>query len=201
MRRKHLEEMLRAAIRELHAAGRRIHILDAACGGGRYVLETLAALRDIPATATAARLQTAPISKSPRRLRAELELDGVKIVPGDAFDRESFASLDPRPNHRHRLRPARTLPRATTPPRACLGGFAEAMEPGGILIYTGQPWHPQLRFIAGVLRNREGQPWVMRRRTQAEMDELVRDAGFEKETQAIDPWGIFTVSRARRKAK
>ena len=38
----------------------------------------------------------------------------------------------------------------------------------------------------------------MRRRTQAEMDELVRDAGFEKETQAIDPWGIFTVSRARR---
>ena len=30
--------------------------------------------------------------------------------------------------------------------------------------------------------------------------QFVRDAGFEKETQAIDPWGIFTVSRARRKA-
>jgi hypothetical protein len=49
-----------------------------------------------------------------------------------------------------------------------------------------------------VLGNREGAPWVMRRRTQEEMDELVREAGFVKEDQAIDPWGIFTVSRARR---
>jgi hypothetical protein len=30
------------------------------------------------------------------------------------------------------------------------------------------------------------------------MDELVRDAGFEKVAQRIDPWGIFTVSLARR---
>ena len=38
----------------------------------------------------------------------------------------------------------------------------------------------------------------MRRRTQAEMDELVRSAGFKKTSQEIDPWGIFTVSVARR---
>jgi hypothetical protein len=40
----------------------------------------------------------------------------------------------------------------------------------------------------------------MRRRTQGEMDELVRDAGFEKIAMEIDPWGIFTVSVARRVA-
>ena len=34
--------------------------------------------------------------------------------------------------------------------------------------------------------------------TQEEMKQLVRTAGLEKEAQAIDPWGIFTVSRARR---
>ncbi|HZJ15937.1 MAG TPA: class I SAM-dependent methyltransferase family protein, partial [Chthoniobacteraceae bacterium] len=79
-------------------------------------------------------------------------------------------------------------------------GFATALDPDGILLYTCQPWHPQLRFIAGVLRNREGQPWIMRRRTQEEMDELVRDAGFVKEDEAVDQWGIFTVSRARRVA-
>jgi hypothetical protein len=55
-----------------------------------------------------------------------------------------------------------------------------------------------LRFIAGVLRNREGQPWIMRRRTQEEMDELVCAAGFKKEGQLGDRWGIFTVSRAAR---
>ena len=38
----------------------------------------------------------------------------------------------------------------------------------------------------------------MRRRSQAEMDELVQTAGFAKLSQEIDPWGIFTVSLARR---
>jgi hypothetical protein len=38
----------------------------------------------------------------------------------------------------------------------------------------------------------------MRRRTQAEMDQLVEHAGFHKVTQRIDEWGIFTVSIAQR---
>jgi len=82
--------------------------------------------------------------------------------------------------------------------RRSLRGLADVVEPGGHLLYTNQPWHPQVEFIARVLTNREGQPWIMRRRTQAEMDELVRNAGFEKISQVIDPWGIFTVSAARR---
>ena len=36
----------------------------------------------------------------------------------------------------------------------------------------------------------------MRRRTQAEMDQLVARAGFRKLDQRIDEWGIFTVPRA-----
>ena len=46
-----------------------------------------------------------------------------------------------------------------------LRGIADAMEEGGQLIYTCQPWHPQVEFIARVLTNREGKPWIMRRRT------------------------------------
>ena len=61
------------------------------------------------------------------------------------------------------------------PLRRSLAGIADALEPGGLLIYTNQPWHPQVEFIARVLINREGKPWIMRRRTQAEMDELVAD--------------------------
>ena len=79
-----------------------------------------------------------------------------------------------------------------------LRGLADAVEPGDYLIYTNQPWHPQVEFIARVLTNREGKPWIMRRRTQAEMDELVRVAGFEKIRQECDSWGIFTVSLAQR---
>ena len=36
----------------------------------------------------------------------------------------------------------------------------------------------------------------MRRRTQAEIDQLVAAAGFRKIEQRIDEWGIFTVSLA-----
>ena len=38
----------------------------------------------------------------------------------------------------------------------------------------------------------------MRRRSQAEMDQLVEAAGFRKLEQRIDEWGIFSVSLARR---
>ena len=38
----------------------------------------------------------------------------------------------------------------------------------------------------------------MRRRTQAELDQLIENAGFKKVTQRIDEWGIFTVSVAKR---
>jgi len=83
---------------------------------------------------------------------------------------------------------------------ASLRGLAAALPDGGYLIYTNQPWHPQVEFIARVLINRDGQPWVMRRRTQAEMDDLVRAAGFEKLDMEVDTYGIFTVSLAGRKA-
>ena len=39
---------------------------------------------------------------------------------------------------------------------------------------------------------------VVRRRTTAEMDQLVSVAGFEKSGMEVDEWGMFTVSIARR---
>ncbi len=79
-----------------------------------------------------------------------------------------------------------------------LAGLADAIEPGGHLIYTNQPWHPQLEFIARVLRNREGQPWIMRRRTTAEMDQLVRARRFREDGDGDRSMG--NVHRLDRKA-
>jgi hypothetical protein len=72
-------------------------------------------------------------------------------------------------------------------------------KPGSLLIYTNQPWHPQLEMIARALTShRGGHAWVMRRRTQGEMDQLVEKAGYRKIEQRTDQWGIFTVSIAER---
>lgn len=69
---------------------------------------------------------------------------------------------------------------------------------GGYLIYTGQPWHPQIEMIGRVLNNRNGKKWLMRRRVQQEMDLLVESAGFSKLNTASDSNGIFTVSCAQK---
>lgn len=195
-RRQNLESTLQNAIRELHAAGRKVHILDAACGGGRYVLETLATVPDIPATALLRDYRQGNLDVA-EELRRKLKIDGVKFVLGNAFDPTSFDGGEPRPTIGIISGLLELFP-DNDAPRSLLATFAKLIEPGGVLIYTNQPWHPQLRFIAGVLRNREGHPWIMRRRTQAEMDELVQAAGFQKQAQLGDRWGIFTVSRAVR---
>lgn len=197
LRRRHLEQALRAAIERVHAEGRPVRLLDIASGPGRYLLETLRSLPAIPMTARLRDYKPENIAAG-RRLAAELGLSNVTYEEGDAFDRTALAKIDPRPtvavvSGLYELFPD------NAPLRESLRGLADAIEPGGYLIYTNQPYHPQLEFIARVLTNREGQPWVMRRRSQAEMDELVRTAGFEKLGMEIDPWGIFTVSTARRR--
>jgi hypothetical protein len=132
-----------------------------------------------------------------RKDAEEFGLGSVRAEVADAFDRESLARIQPRAtigivSGLYELFPSNELVLTS------LRGLAEAIEPGGYLIYTNQPWHPQLELIAHVLVNREGQRWIMRRRTTAEMNELVRVAGFEKIDMEIDQWGMFTVSVARR---
>ncbi len=70
---------------------------------------------------------------------------------------------------------------------------------GGYLLYTGQPWHPQMELIGRLLNNRNGKRWIMRRRVQCEMDLLVESAGFSKLNTQTDNLGIFTVSCAQKK--
>lgn len=196
IRRRHLESILREAVLAQHGNGQAVHIIDAACGGGRYVLETLAGLPEVPATALLRDYRQQNLDVAEKR-RAELRLDRVRLMLGNAFDRASYAG-SPQPPTIGIISGLLELFPTNEAPRTLLEIFGELIAPGGVLIYTNQPWHPQLRFIAGVLRNREGRPWIMRRRTQEEMDELVRSAGFVKEAQLTDRWGIFTVSLARR---
>jgi hypothetical protein len=171
--------------------------VDIAAGPGRYVLEALQS-EALPVTALLRDVRLENIDAG-RQLAAAMGVQGVTFAQGDAFDKESLAALRPRPtvavvSGLYELFPD------NAPVAASLRGLATAVEPGGFLVYTNQPWHPQLELIARTLINRDGKPWIMRRRTQAEMDALVRDAGFRKVSMEIDRWGIFTVSLAERVA-
>jgi alpha-beta hydrolase superfamily lysophospholipase/SAM-dependent methyltransferase len=196
VRRMLLQKTLQSLIEETYAAGSPVRILDIASGPARYVLETINAMRPIPISAVLRDYKEENLAAASRR-RDELGLENVVIAHGDAFDRASLAAITPRPTIAIASGLYELFPN-NEQVRHSLSALSDIVEPGGFLIYTNQPWHPQVEFIARVLTNREGRPWIMRRRTQAEMDELVREAGFEKVAQEIDPWGIFTVSAARR---
>ncbi len=195
-RKVHLQQLIRTAIEEVSASGRPVQLLDVATGGGRYVLEVL---KDMPSVRGHLRDWDQRNLDDARALANELRVTGVEFAKGDAFDRDAVAAIRPHPNIAI-VSGLYELFDDNQMVLRSLHGIAASLEDSGYLIYTNQPWHPQLRMIARVLKNREGKPWVMRCRSQAEMDELARSAGFEKLDMLIDGQGIFSVSLARKRA-
>jgi alpha-beta hydrolase superfamily lysophospholipase/SAM-dependent methyltransferase len=197
-RRANLERMLADAIRRQHEAGQPVRLLDIAAGPGRYLLETIAHFPEIKMTARL-RDRSETALAAGRALAGQLGLSKVATYEiGDAFDEAALAAITPRPTVAI-VSGLYELFADNAPVLASLRGLRAALADDGELIYTNQPWHPQVEMIARTLTNRDGQPWIMRRRTQAEMDALVRAAGFEKTAMEIDRWGIFTVSAARKR--
>ena len=198
-RKINIGKAIQTASAKLREAGKPVHVLDIASGHGRYVLDALTA-DTLP---DSVRLRDySPINvEAGRKLIAERGLqDTVTFNEVNAYDRANYQDLQPRPtlgivSGLHELFADNDLILNS------LYGFGDAIETGGYLIYTSQPWHPQLEMIARALTSHKaGSPnWVMRRRSQQEMDQLVEKAGFEKIHQWIDEDGIFTVSLAVKK--
>jgi SAM-dependent methyltransferase len=197
-RKVHLEELIRHAIRRLESEGRSTNILDIACGHGRYVIDAVVRAGELPDSIHLR--DYSPINVlAGRKLIKERGLEAIAhMEEGDAFNEESLATVTPQPDLAivsglYELFPDNALINRS------LSGLARVQKPGSLLIYTNQPWHPQLEMIARSLTShRGGQAWVMRRRTQGEMDQLVEKAGYRKIEQRTDQWGIFTVSIAER---
>jgi hypothetical protein len=151
-------------------------------------METMSRVNGGPISATLRDLSPSNVDAA-TMLARELKLAGVTVGRGDAFDRRSLGSVRPRPSIAIVSGLYELFPDNARVAESLLG-LAEALGEGGYLIYTNQPWHPQLEMIARVLDNREGKPWVMRCRAQMEMDNLVRAAGFEKLETLLDRQGI-----------
>lgn len=198
-RKVNLERLLREAIEKVIEGEAQPRILDVATGQGRYVLDAIAQLPEGRVRATLRDYSLANVEAG-RALAAQRRIDGVTFEQADAFDPASYEQMTTRPNIAIVSGLLELFP-DNAPVRRCLHGIADAIEEGGYLVYTGQPWHPQIEMIARVLTNREGEPWIMRRRTQRELDELVREAGFEKIRTVVGGRGIFTVSIAVRRPK
>ena len=199
-RKVHVEELLAEAMRRVRERGLPVRLMDVAAGHGRYVLDAVAASPVAPDSVLLRDYSELNV-RAGAALIAERGLQNVaRFVQADAFDRAGLAAVTPAPTVAV-VSGLYELFADNAMVARSLAGIADAVPAGGCLVYTGQPWHPQLEFIARALTShRQGQAWVMRRRTQLEMDQLVAAAGFRKVAQRIDEHGIFTVSLAERVA-
>ena len=187
-RKIHIEKLLRSAIDRTRSAGREVRILDVATGCGRYVLDAMQA--DGEPHVTAYLRDFTPANVEQGKGSREMGLTSrVRFEQGDAFDEENLAAITPAPTVTI-VSGLYELFGDNEMVQRSLRGIARAMTEGGYLIYTGQPWHPQLEMIARVLTNRDGQPWSMP--AAPGINGRPRPAPASSRSLGDCRWGIFT---------
>lgn len=194
-RRTLLTRKIAETIAEKTATGTEpVSVADLACGGGRYLLDALM-LTDagsVHATLRDYRLENVEAA----RTNAQHCGQNVVVEAGNAFSDSDLSRLgscdlvvvsglheivedDPTVRyHFHQI--------------------ARILQPGGVLIVTLQPDHPQLEFMARVLTTHTGAPWAMRLRSLDLIESWAEAAGFARLDVEMEPNGIFGVMRLRR---
>jgi len=196
-RKRNVQSLLQETIDRVRQQGLPARIVDIAAGSGRYVLDALDGCSP-PETVELRDYSDASVAAARALIRQRGFEAFTSVLKADAFDVGGLSARKGRFTIGV-VSGLYELYADNDQVRRSLHGLSAAIEPGGYLIYTGQPWHPQLQLIARALTShRQGRPWIMRRRTQAELDQLIGAAGFLKISERIDEWGMFTVSLARR---
>ena len=197
-RRACMNQALRFALEQIRGSNMPLQLMDIAGGAGRYLLDVLEDAECGAGLKILCRDWSESALATGRATAERMELaERITYLRGDAFDESSLAEVEPKPSVAVVSGLYELFPENDKLQRS-LHGLFRAVNAGGWLIYTCQPWHPQVEMIARTLTNRDGEFWIMRRRPQGEMDALVEQAGFRKEKQWIDDFGIFTVSIARK---
>ncbi len=143
-RKVHLEELIGAAIKRLKSEGRSTNILDIACGHGRYVIDAVVRADEMPDSIHLRDYSPINVLAGNKLIR-DRGLEAIAhMEEGDAFNEESLAAVTPQPDLAivsglYELFPDNTLINRS------LSGLARVQKPGSLLIYTNQPWHPQLK--------------------------------------------------------
>lgn len=198
VRKQNIEALLQKYAERLNLNQQPVRIVDIASGHGRYILDAVKLLSQPPESILLRDYSEINVKAGQQMIAERVLQHSTKFVQADAFDTASLATIEPKVtlgvvSGLYELFSDNDLLRKS------LTGLSQAIEKNGFLIYTGQIWHPQQEFIARALTShREGDAWVMRLRSQAEMDALVEEAGFKKVDQCIDDFGIFTVSVAQK---
>jgi alpha-beta hydrolase superfamily lysophospholipase/ubiquinone/menaquinone biosynthesis C-methylase UbiE len=193
-RKTNLETLMIEAIDEIKWHKKEVKIMDIAGGPAKYLIEMA---RKYPKIDILVRdYQEQNIERGEKHAK-RYGLKNIRYEQCDAFDSKSYQAQKFEPNIII-ISGVLELFGDNDMIQKAIEGVSKMLKSGDILLYTNQPWHPQLTQIANVLGNHQGKKWIMRRRTQYEMDALFEKSGFKKESMLIDDYGIFTVTKAHK---
>lgn len=192
-RKYNLLNLVEKAIKNLNKE--RINILDIAGGTGNYLFDIKKKYPNTTIIINEIKKSNIEIGE---KVIVENKLEDIKFSSYDCFDKETYIKLNFSPDIVI-ISGIFELFSDNEMLLKSIEALAEITKNGAYLIYTGQPWHPQLAQIALVLNSHKGneQSWVMRRRSQKELDSLFRVNKFVKQEMLTDNLGIFTVSLAK----
>ncbi|EUB39349.1 alpha/beta fold hydrolase [Fusobacterium sp. CM1] len=191
-RKKNLLSLIEEKINSL--GEKNVKILDVAGGTGNYLF-------DIKEKYPKIKILINEFKKSNIEVGEEVikknNWENISFIDYDCFDKETYKKINYTPNIVI-ISGIFELFENNKMLENTISGIAEILDKNGAVIYTGQPWHPQLKQIALVLNSHKGngKSWLMRRRSKKELDSLFENYNLKKEKMLIDNNGIFTVSLA-----
>lgn len=193
IRKQHLLQLLEQNIQALKQQGRSVKILDIAGGTGNYLF-------DIKEKYPEAEIVINEFVKSNieigEKVIKEKKYQNIRFTNFDCFDPQTYQKLNFEPNITI-VSGIFELFGDNEMASKAIQGVNSVSEKNAHIVYTGQPWHPQLKMIAYVLNNHQNKDWIMRRRSQKELDRVMAFNTIQKENMLIDDFGIFTVSSGK----
>ena len=191
IRKGHLLQQVEKAIQALQAQGKKVKILDIAGGVGNYLFDIKERHPEVEIVIN--EFLPTNIQKGEQIIK-ERGYQHIRFTNYSCFEADTYRKLNYTPNITIISGIFDLFGDNTLVTEAIKG--VVSISDNGYIVYTGQPWHPQLKTIAFVLKSHQEKDWVMRRRSQRELDGLFALQGVKKESMLIDDFGIFTVSLA-----
>jgi len=193
IRKQHLLTLLEKNIQDIQSSGRKVKILDIAGGTGNYLFDIKERYPDVEIVIN--EFVESNISLG-EKIIDQKGYSHIRFTNFDCFDPKTYQLINFEPNITI-ISGIFELFGDNQLTNKAVQGIVSISEENSHIVYTGQPWHPQLKMIAFVLNSHQKKDWVMRRRSQKELDRIMAFNHIKKEDMLIDDYGIFTVSSGK----
>ncbi|WP_128331695.1 bifunctional alpha/beta hydrolase/class I SAM-dependent methyltransferase [Apibacter sp. HY039] len=200
IRKSNLENLVGKYVKKLNKSEVSVSILDVATGHGGCILNIVDLYKDKIDSILLCDVNESNVRAGEKCIKQNKLQNKAQFLKSDFFSESIFSNIK------------------FLPTLSIISGFCELfpdnnklnhslelltgiIPKGGYLIYTNQSGHTHNEILNRILNKsslKNKTPQIIRRRIQAEMDQLIENFGFEKVEQLIDPWGIYTVSVAKK---